>query len=249
MFDLSLKEVFHQVIEERGGKRITLTHFFRPPTEEVWVDYHKGVSQLGLSKGKDIFEVSSTMQEKDEELWEELILRVEGYSFKGKPLMEKENWKDLIPIQHKLAAIGGFMWVSLKSEPETSMEEVSVLDLAEDSLEMSLEVLQNNKVHEIVFNFKNPESKDYIKFNRISSKMQLVRTKQRKVSEVRVPTDIKPFIDLFDRLVESAKGYRYNNKDLMEDPKWRSKVDAYHKREAIKNLFTVSLAEGKEIGI
>lgn len=248
MYDLSLKEVFYKVVEERGDKKIVLTHHFRRPTEEDWVNYHKGVSHLGMSKGKDVFEVSTAMQEKDEEFWEELVTKVVGYTYKKKQLMDMENWKDLIPIQHKLVAIRGLMWMSLKGETEEYLEEAETLDLSEDVLELSFEVLQNNTISEVIYSFKNPESKDYMKFNRISSKMQLVRTKQRGVSEVRVPTDIKPFIELFDKLIETAKGYSYNKKDLMEDPKWKSKIDAFHKREAIRNLFTVSLEEGKGTG-
>lgn len=251
MFDLSLKECFCKVQETRGDKKIVLTHVFRSPTLEDWTFYFKGTTQLGVSKGRDTVEMSNVSQEKDSLLWEDLIVRVEGYKVKGEDVMSLDDWKERIPLSHKLEAVSGFMLFWREDVPdEASLIEVNSLDLAEDSLEMHFAGIQNGYTHVIKFFFKNPEPSDHIKFSRLSSKMQLVRTKRRGESAIRVPSDITGLIDIFDRLVEKVEGYSYKGKDLMDAEKWKGFIDAYHKRAAVLEMFTSSLqeTEGKVTG-
>lgn len=244
MFDLSLKECICKVQETRGDKKIVLTHVFRSPTLEDWTYYFKGTTQLGVSKGRDTVEMSNVSQEKDTLLWEDLIVRVEGYKVKGEDVMSLDDWKERIPISHKLEAVSGFMLFWREDVPDdANLIEVNSLDLAEDSLEMHFAGIQNCEIQHIKFFFSNPEPSDYIKFSRMSSRMQLVRTKRRGESAIKVPGDITALVEIFDRLVERAEGYTYKSKDLMETEKWKKQIDAYHKRAAVLDMFTSSLQE------
>jgi len=180
-----------------------------------------------------------------------LILRVGGYKYKGEDVMSLENWKDLIPLPHKLEAVRGFTSVWQPDvQTEDSLITVDSLDLAEDTQEISLVVLQNGEEHQLMFKFTAPESEDFVRYNRATSKMQFVKTKQRNVQAIRVPLDITPYIKLFDKLCVSVEGYVYNGEDLMKQSNWKDLVDAYHKRIAVSTLFTVSLeeTEGKATG-
>jgi hypothetical protein len=249
MFDLSLKEVFFTVREVRKDQKFLLKHVFRPPTLEDWVDYHKGTSQLGLSKGRDTIEMSNVRQERDEWLWDLLIVRVEGYIWKGKPITESKDWKAKIPLSHKLEAVSGFLLSGREDVPEEDalIESTEGFDLAEGVIEMKFAIFQNGKTERVGFLFNSPESKDYLRFSRMSSKMQLQRTKQRNVSAIRVPTDISPFVELFDKLIQKVEGYVFEGKDVMEATDWKDKIDALHKRMAVQEVFTASLQE-EEVG-
>src|SRR5512140_1358859 len=90
-FDLSVKEFFARIIVEYGDKRVTLKHFFRFPTSEDWMNYFRASSQVGLSKGRDTVELTGENQERDLELWSQLVTRVEGYKLHGADLMTLPN--------------------------------------------------------------------------------------------------------------------------------------------------------------
>jgi len=245
MFDLSKKECYFTLEEVRGDRKILLKHIFRLPSLKDWIEFHKGTTQLGLSKGKDTVEVSAMVrQERDTWLWDALILRVEGYKYSGQELMEKKNWKEIIPLPHKLESISGFLLgyrEDVPTDEELIVEES--LDLAEGAIEMQFAFLQNSEVHRMKFMFKAPDSSDYLRFSRLTSKMQLQRTKQRNVSAIRVPTDVQPFIELFDKLINKVEGYQFDGKDLMKAEDWKAKVDAYHKQLVVREIFTVTLQE------
>jgi len=244
MYDLSLKECFFTIREVRGDQKFLLKHVFRVPTFEDWVDYHKGASQLGLSKGKDVIEMSNVRQERDQGLWETLIVKVEGYLWKGKPITEQKNWKERIPLGHKLEAVSGFLLSGREDVPEeAALIEARGFDLAESGVEMKFAIFQNGKTVRVVFHFMAPESSDYLRYTRLTSKMQLQRTKQRNVSAIRVPTDIRPFVELFDKLISKVEGYVFEGKDVMEVADWKDKIDALQKRMAVQEIFTVSLQE------
>ena len=244
MYDLSLKECFFTIREIRGDQKFLLKHVFRVPALEDWVDYHKGASQLGLSKGKDTIEMSNVRQERDQALWERLIVKVEGYLWKGKAITEQKDWKERIPLGHKLEAISGFLLSGREDVPEeAALIEATGFDLAEGGIEMKFAIFQNGVTERVVFHFSAPEASDYLRHTRLTSKMQLQRTKQRNVSAIRVPTDIRPFVELFDKLIQKVEGYVFEGKDVMEVADWKDKIDALQKRMAVQEVFTVSLQE------
>jgi hypothetical protein len=242
MYELALPECWFKVREERGDRVVVVTHCFRSPSSEDWLEYFRGMSQLGLSKGRDIVELSAAGQEKDEELWEKLILRVSGYAVSGKNLMELEDWKARVPLTHKLNAVSGFLYFSRTDIGENLVEE-TVLDLGESSRTMTFDVLQLGKACTVSFTFNPPESSDYIKYSRASARMQVVRTKQKGVSKLLVPFNASLMIDLFDRLIASVDGYSYEGKSVMDLPDWKTKIDVYHKREAVRELFGMTMQE------
>jgi hypothetical protein len=244
MYDLSLEECFFTIREIRGDQKFLLKHVFRVPTFEDWVEYHKGTAQLGLSKGRDTIEMSNVRQERDAWLWETLVIKVEGYLWKGKSIIESKDWKEKIPLGHKLEAVSGFLLSGREDVPaEAELIEAEGFDLAEGGVEMKFAIFQNGKTERVSFSFKTPEAKDYLRFSRLTSKMQLQRTKQRNVSAIRVPTDIRPFVELFDKLIDKVEGYIFEGKDVMLVADWKEKIDALQKRMAVQEIFTASLQE------
>ena len=242
MFELALKKCYFKVREEKGDRVVVVTHNFRPPSSEDWFDHFRGTSQLGLSKGRDVIEMSASGQERDEELWERLVLDVEGYQISGRPLMEYADWKSRVPLTHKLNAVSGFMYFFRGGLNENPVEE-AVLDLGETTTEICFDALQLTKPCQVAFVFKVPEPSDYIRYSRATARMQIVRTKQRGVSKLQVPSNVQLLVELFDKLIVSARGYSYEEKALMDYPDWKDKIDVYHKREAVRELFGTTLQE------
>lgn len=248
MYDLGLKECFFTLRLQRGDKKFILKHFFRLPSFTDWFEYLKQRKFMALSKGKDTYEFANVMQEQDLAFWESLILRVEGYTSQKKDLMNFEDWKARIPVDHKLEAMSGFLMFNRHEEVSAS-EAIATdgFDVDDEvGRELTFTAIQDGNEVTLKFFFGRPETSDYVKFNRLSSKMQLVRTKQRNVQEMRVPADIRPFVEMFDKLILKVEGYGFNGKDLMKVEDWKPKVDAYHKREAIRELFTTSLLDDEE---
>jgi hypothetical protein len=237
MLDVSAKERMYKVSETRGSTKVVVKHFFRLPTVEDWERYFRGSSKLGTSRGRDTFELTAEIEERNTELWTALIMRVEGYVMGGTPLMDKEDWQDLIPVDHKNNAIAGFVtaWV-----PDEDVEE-EVLDLGALTVDVILNVLHNegDKVvpTELKFVFSTPDASDYKAHSRTQGRMRLTRTKERNVSSISVPTDIKPFVRLFDKLIQSVSGFVADGKPIMESDNWIALIDAFYKREAVNQLF------------
>ncbi len=197
---------------------------------------------MGLSKGRDTVELSSVGQERDEELWNSLVQRVEGYSVGGKDLMSFPDWKERIPLPHKLNAISGFMYFYRADLSEEATEQ-QTLDLGETEVRLTFDALQFSKPCRVVHLFRPPEPSDYLKYTKSTAKMQLVRTKQRGVSAIKVPSSIRVFVELYDKLIEKVDGYVFEGKDLTEVPDWIAKMNVYHKREAVRELFGTTLQE------
>lgn len=245
MFDLSAKERFFRLKETRGSRKIRVSHVFRLPTLQDWEGYFRGVSTLGTSRGRDTIEYSGAIQERNVELWEALIQRVEGYHMHGKNVMELDNWKELIPLPHKTETVSGFINAWRKEE---DIEEVEVLDLGSDNIDVGIVVLTNDDKNEVVqtelmFHFMSPDMSDYKHMSKLTSRMRMTRTKERNVSSISIPTDIKPYVKMFDKLIQKVEGYVYEGEDLMKQPNWKDLVDASHKRTAVDELFTVEFEE------
>lgn len=237
-FDLTVKECFFKLQETRGDKVFHLIHWFKLPAFEDWSDYLKQRGFIGYSKGRDTFEFSNVMQEEDAEFWGKLVTRVEGYKYQGKDIMDLPNWKELIPIRHKLEVIGGFLSFSKVDTPdEDKISSDEGLDLS-DSLGSTVKfwtVFNGDEIN-LTFNFAVPQTSDYVKYNRMATKTQMVRTKQRNVSAIKSPVKLDVYLELFDKLILSVEGYKFN-----KESSWKLEVPVYHKREAVRELFGASL--------
>lgn len=243
MFDLGLKECFSKLLLRKGEEKFELRHYFRLPSFDDWYEYHKKRNFMGLSRGKDTFEFSNVMQEEDLAFWESLIVRVEGYKAGDSDLMVAINWKEKVPVQHKLESLTTFLAFAREEEPSSALvtsEDGFDVD-AETSCELKFSVIQNGEEYFVTHFFKTPETSDYVKFNRITSRLQLVRTKQKGVQEMRQPADIRPFVEMYDKLIVKVDGYTFDGVDVMDVADWKTKIDSNHKKEAVRELFTSPL--------
>jgi len=80
-----------------------------------------------------------------------LIIRVEGYIWKGKPFTDQKDWKEKIPLGHKLEAVSGFLLSGREDVPEDAslIEAKEGFDLAESGIEMKFAIFQNGKTERV----------------------------------------------------------------------------------------------------
>lgn len=91
-------------IDSDGDIYENLTHIFRQPTAEDKISYYRLMTQAEIIHGID----GKPIRTKDgdywpaiNELYDRCILRVEEYKFPE----QTENWKELVPLEHKQWAI------------------------------------------------------------------------------------------------------------------------------------------------
>lgn len=96
------------VLEAEGGE---LTHLFRLPTAEEWIEYSKidtGETEVNMTDGKDAQikkRVGIEALEARVYLYDKCLLDAEGYEDEQGPLSDRARLIKLVPAPHKMAAV------------------------------------------------------------------------------------------------------------------------------------------------
>ena len=135
MFDLSITEEKITIIESQGGQECILNHYVTRPDDETFLKYQRKLTDIrGGRKLK--WEFNRTDAAKW--LYDQIIQRVEGYTFKGKPIQEMTdsdflevskilkknitNWKDMIPLAHKVEVAEQVIRINITEEEAIATE-------------------------------------------------------------------------------------------------------------------------------
>lgn len=117
-FRVGQNEVKTRIIAMQDGERHTLVHIHREPTPSELKEYQRASAAAVIAEGAD-----SRYGDAEEKLWDEIIISVEGYEDEhGNDVCGQEcphsEWKTLIPLTHKLAAINqiGSVWIPRRGE-------------------------------------------------------------------------------------------------------------------------------------
>jgi hypothetical protein len=92
-------------IQARDGRgRIhQVAHCFRPAGKEELLEYERRLPRQEFTRGGPIRVGSVT--DAQLYLWDQLIVRVEGYTISNEDLMTRPDWKDLVPLEHRTVAV------------------------------------------------------------------------------------------------------------------------------------------------
>jgi hypothetical protein len=116
-FELNAEEHPVKISAPQGEKWEKMTHFFRTPEESEILKYERMLPRTEFKRNKAV-QTGSVMKAKSQ-LWGTLIVRVEGYDYNGKNIMdERSDWKKFIPIAHKVRAIDDFYEVDSGDEDD-----------------------------------------------------------------------------------------------------------------------------------
>jgi len=104
-FDIGVKENRITLSTKQGDKEIKVVHIMREPSAKELKEYNRLSSGLTFKRRKTEWRDNSV--EGMCWLWEQVILRIEGYQSEDQPFTENssEDWKDYIPASHKVEAV------------------------------------------------------------------------------------------------------------------------------------------------
>jgi len=189
------------------------THIFRPLTLEDWLRYFTTLAVEYISTSDEMI-TQSHEQEAADALWQEAILRVEGY--------QGDDWKGRMPLSHKVAALAGLQQVLATDAGDP-------FDLAPDSRLVRLEAAWNGEIHEgLGHRFRLPSSEDARDYRRLN--VSFIRSRGRRDQALRIKACVRlgELCRLYDALILETEGY---SGDYPKRP------DPLHKMAAITALF------------
>jgi len=208
-------------IRDRGRE---LVHVFAPIKQQDWIEYDR-LGRVVVESSKEEIVSESMEAEASNHLWDERIVRLEGY---GKT---PEDWKQRVWVRHKVAAVRGLAQVfPAKSKPgKDSAEEPADWAFAGAAETTALlDAGRNgNEYNGLAHVFKQPTTKQQTEYSRMEATARMFRGVEPGSVKALVDSHLEEKIDLYDELILRVEGYEPN------EPK---KMDALHKRVAIEAL-------------
>jgi hypothetical protein len=211
----------------QGQRRI---HVFQRITQDLWNGYF----------ARMLFETDATSRTIDLNsaalwLYGQAIQRVQGYVMKGDvDLCTLPNWKERIPMGHRLQAVNLLASVSRSVDGPTEIEpdcEIVSLDaawnLADDG--------GMQKFVGLLHRFSIPTTEQMMRFSRETSRSLVVGGSRsgKTIHAIRQ----KVLLSLYDDLIQSVDGYEAGGLPLREGA-LKIEMDAFHKIAAAGALFS-----------
>jgi len=223
-----------------GFNKLRLVHVFSRATLEDHFSYQQKIISKITTDGIDIQREIDTV-DADRDLWSRLILRVENYkSIRLGDLSDLEDWKDRIPVAHRLAAVRAIY----KTEIDFDFEEGEFFD---SGLAVALKDVQNGRqIKSLVHRFRDPETSDIKEWSRLSNLSDKRRTRRGQIVSTPRPR-LRGEIALYDKLiVDGLEGYLNAGQPIATARDAVAYMDAIHKSHAINEYFR-RLDEGAEL--
>ena len=226
LLDLSSPE---RIVRLKFGQRSAL-HVFRRLTLEDWLGYLKLCPTELVAEG-DAWTPESNAPQAADWLWSRAVTRLEGYK-------AGEDWKQKMPLAHKLAA------VTLLQEVYLSETHNDPFEIEAESRTVVLEAAWNLQRYEnLVHRFRLPWQDEAYRYRRLTVQWYRQRGQRQQGMRIRMALALRPLCDLYDQLIEAAEGYAWpSGTDV------RGTMDPLHKSAAISVVFEPpEAAEGEAI--
>ena len=105
------------LVAEQGGVEHTLVHVLGQPTASELRNYSRMRSEVEVRRRRASLKHSPA--EADEWLWDQIAVRVEGYTVEGRELTsDVPEWKSLVPLLHKVEAVSAMCAVAADEDEE-----------------------------------------------------------------------------------------------------------------------------------
>jgi len=210
-------------------------HVFNPVTRADVDAYFSSMTVATERKSGNSMDYHIDMRTNVLKLYERAIKRVVGYSLTdGQDIMTLPNWKDRVPGVHRLRATEILVKVTesenradLGIDPEA---DVVSLDAFWSAGDCGMPHYQG-----LIHRFTPPTIEHWRKLHNYSTRTKAVggsqsqRTLHPKLNGV--------YVELYDELILSAKGYSVGGQPIGGREQCVSKMDCFHKITAISILF------------
>ncbi len=247
LLELAPAEITVPLKVTQAGESYRLRHVLRPPTAADWFVYEAALEMAveELPPGADSNEPCYRLRVRSSEaallLWERLVLRVEGYE-----QLAESDWRALIPLGHKEAAISALTLVAPVTarffEPGAEEESNHTYPLLAEEHRVMLEAVAAGVAYpQLVHRFRPPSVEAERTYRRLVSETLLVRG--ARTPRTLLPARLPALVRLYDELILGVEGYGLNGEPLAASVQVTQHMDAWHKRVAVQALFGDTAAE------
>ena len=220
-FPLQPEELRAQIQVTENQHKYRLTHVFEPVTAADWLEFDR-LTRVVMESDEETIEFDSMAADAAEWLWSERIRTVEGYD----PNLP-DDWKDLIHLRHKEAALKALAQVYPVETGDKNEPGPEYLALGKATV-VALEAARNGvEFPSLHHRLRRPTTSQQKEYSRRTSQTAYARGTRKKAKAL-VASHLDYLLELYDELIESVEGYEPNDPKLM---------DPLHKRAAVEVLF------------
>ena len=234
-FELNPSEIRQPLVIVEGGRRFRVTHIFRPPKLADWKLYQE---RFGLSKEREGQQEiwSDSREEAAQLMWNEVALGVEGYLL---PAGSESDWRDRVPVIHKVMGIDSLARVGVAEE-----QEEPGYSLESPSRKVYLEARRGGLVYSnLTHVFNEPSELETKKFRRIRA--SILRVRGSRTDKSIYPSHLAEMVGFYDNLIVEVSGYSFDGKVSLLRADIVRAMDALHKTSAVISLFNPEVSDGE----
>ena len=239
LLELAPAELIVPLKVSHDGRSYRLQHRLRPPAPADWFAYEAALEMAveEMPSGADdepCYRLHVRTSDAARLLWDRLSLSVDGYDGSA----STEDWRVLIPLAHKEAAVSSLTLVApsslLDSTNDDSTDNFFPL-LAEERV-VVLEAARAGRAYpRLIHRFRPPSVENERTYRRLLSETLLVRGS--RTPRTLLPARLPGLVRLYDQLILGVEGYSIRNQPLASSVETIQTMDAWHKRVAVQALF------------
>jgi hypothetical protein len=254
LLELAPAELAIPLKVSRAGRSYRLRHILRPPSAADWIAYEAAlemaVEELPAAgsadepdSGEPGFKLHVRSSDAALALWSRLALRVEGYDLpadpsSAQPDSETTDWRALIPLAHKEAAVNALTLVAPAQLAARASDDSAdhFFPLAAEEAPVLLEAIVAGVAYpHLLHRFRPPTVEAERAYRRLLAETLIVRGS--RTPRTLLPPRLPGLIRLYDQLILGVEGYALNGKPLADAGQAVQHMDAWHKRVAVQTLF------------
>lgn len=247
LLELAPAEITVPLKVTQAGQTYRLRHVLRPAAAADWFVYEAALEMAveelppGAESGEPCYRLQVRSSEAALLLWARLARRVEGYE-----QLAESDWRALIPLGHKEAAISALTLVAPATarffEPDTDEESNHSYPLLAEERCVALEAVAAGVAYpQLAHHFRQPSVEAERAYRRLVSETLLVRG--ARTPRTLLPARLPALVRLYDELIVGVEGYALNGEPLASSVQVTQHMDAWHKRVAVQALFGDTTAE------
>lgn len=209
---------------KHGERKLT----FRRIGREDWAAYFAAIYFATQQDGKDLIRNVETESARVT-LVHRALTRAEGYRVAGDvDLMSVTNWRDLLPVEHRLLA--GTLLASAQPEPESDEEDI----LHPEGQPVRINAVWGSdaagnalRYSDLVHVLKAPTDAQFRRYNRAASQTRVLGGSRTGTTQY-IGAGIVA-AEIYDELVVSVQGYTLHGSPLSDADTIKREMDAHHK--------------------
>ena len=239
LLELAPAELIIPLKVSHAGRSYRLQHRLRPPAPPDWFAYEAALEMAveEMPSGADdepCYRLHVRTSDAARLLWDRLAVGVEGYEGSS----STEDWRALIPLAHKEAAVSSLTLVAPSTAAYLTNNDStnSFFPLLADERGIVLEAARAGRAYpRLVHRFHPPSVENERSYRRLLSETLLVRGS--RAPRTLLPARLPGLVRLYDQLILAVEGYSVAGQTPASSLQLIQHMDAWHKRVAVQALF------------